>query len=187
MKKFKRVIPWILIAWLLGAFPVYAQGQRGAGEATRSEVTETNSERSRTDDKLSGEIQNRLVASIGQTGASNNAFVEQSGTASAYFLQQGILNSVNVRQTGSGQSGIGFQAGVGNSLSLTQADLTNHALINQHGAYNSAEIIQAGSRNKAFVEQKGTFHSVTVEQYGSSGVAKITQAGQAKSVKLIQY
>ncbi len=115
---------------------------------------------------------------VGQSGVSNQAFIQQldagfgvihqAGVSNALYLQQsGFDGKVAVDQRGNGNDYIGFVYGDGLDSSVLQLGESNQIYQTLLGSELRIEIIQQGSHNEIQQSAEGTSSGLRISQLGS--------------------
>jgi minor curlin subunit len=105
------------------------------------------------------------AAIIGQSGASNNAQINQSGSK--------LLSVIS-------------QNGGSNSAKIDQSGAYNLAYIDQSGSANDASITQGAYGNTAMIIQKGSGNRASISQYGTQKTAVVVQRQSQMDIRVIQ-
>jgi minor curlin subunit len=122
-----------------------------------------------------------------QNGAGNTARIDQRSLASAsnqaYVEQVGTANALGLVQAGSGNVATVGQNGTGNQADLTQNGQGNASTLAQKGDNNRLTGLVAGNGNELNIRQNGNNNQVnseirenkqayTINQYGNGNVLK---------------
>lgn len=110
--------------------------------------------------------------------ASNQAYVEQVGTANAIGLvQTGSANVATVGQNGTGNQADLTQNGQGNASALTQRGDNNRLTGLVVGNSNELNIRQNGNNNQVNSEIRENKQAYTINQYGNGNALKQVESG----------
>jgi len=105
-------------------------------------------------------------------GVSNQAYIEQIGTANALGITQTGSNNASVVQQGDGNRAYLTQNGQGNASDLTQKGDNNRLTGLVVGNNNGLNIHQDGSNNQVDSEIRQNKQAYTISQYGSGNALK---------------